>query len=66
MTFQEIKDGMVEIIQKPNIEIPDCFTANGFMYCFCGHCEPENFELPEDLKRIIAFQIIEKVKNDNN
>lgn len=41
-----ITDQKVEIIRK-SVDLA-CYTANGFMYCYCGKCKPEDYKLPKD------------------
>ena len=49
-TMQEIS--VEELNQKVLIhqrkDRPNCLTANGFLICYCGKCQPQDYELPKD------------------
>lgn len=39
---------------------PDCFTTEEFMFCYCGKCKQEDFQLPDDFKRILSIKTAER------
>jgi len=49
MTKLKINE-MVSIRQRK--DRPNCLRANGLLICYCGKCEPEDYSLPSDFKKI--------------
>lgn len=39
------QDEKVEIIQRAD---RGCMIANGYLICYCGQCEPKDYNLPAD------------------
>ena len=40
-------------------KIPKCFKDDNFMYCWCGKCVPDEYELPQDMRVAILNKTLE-------
>lgn len=60
-------DKIDKILKRKKLEVPKCYSDDEFMYCWCGKCEPKNYELPKDFQRLLATKVVEEyVKNKSN
>jgi len=51
LAMEERNNNQVLIHQRK--DRPQCLTANGFLICYCGKCEPKDYDLPIDYPKNI-------------
>ena len=44
------------VTSKP--KVPPCGNDGEIMWCYCGKCEPKDYELPKDLQEMIAIKAV--------
>lgn len=49
-----MRETKVEVLQKEGL--PGCYTANGYLVCYCGNCQPEDYKLPTDFRKIVEIK----------
>jgi hypothetical protein len=42
-------------------ETPKCFEDENYMYCWCGKCKPEDYELPNIMEEMSKRMLVEGV-----
>lgn len=42
---------------------PVCFDTSEFICCYCGKCKQKDYELPKDLQKLMAIDIVKRYKN---
>lgn len=62
MTFKDLINKINRLVKKP-IKKPKCFRDDRFMYCYCGKCEPDSYELPSDFKKLLALHTAKEFRN---
>ncbi len=62
MTAIELMNKIRAILSETNLKVPKCFQDEDFLYCFCGKCEPKDYDLPKDFQSKLITRAVKEYK----